>query len=123
MHIFFLLTILYIFCFLHCHDDTELNLGPRKLKENTFSICHWNLNGITAHNFSKPRQLRAYMSTYKHDVICLPETYLDYSIPNNLIGVKEYNLVCADHPNSIKRGGVCIYYRVSPCSNQNFTLL
>ena len=24
----FLLTFLYIFCFLHCHSDTELNPGP-----------------------------------------------------------------------------------------------
>ena len=58
-----LLKFLYIFYFLHCHGDIELNPGPRKLQENIFSICHWNLNSITVHNFSKLMQLRAYIST------------------------------------------------------------
>ena len=109
----FLLTFLYISCFLLCHGDIKSNPGPRKLKENTFSICHWNLNSITAHNFSKLTQLKAYISTYKHDFICLSETYLDSSIPDNLIDIKGYNLVRADHPDNIKRDGVCIYYKES----------
>ena len=58
-------------------------------------------------------QLRAYISTYKHDFICLSETYPDSSIPDNLIDIKGYNLVCADHPDIIKTGGVCIYYKDS----------
>ena len=98
-------------CFLHCHGDIELNPGPRKLKENIFSIRHWNLNSITAHNFSTLTQLKAYISTYKQDFICLSETYLDSSIPDNLIDIKGYNSVRADHPDNIKRGGVCIYYK------------
>ena len=109
----FLLTFLYIFSFLYCHGDIELNSGPRKLKENIFSICHWNLNSITAHNFSKLTQLKAYISTYKHDFICLSETYLDSSIPDNVIQIEGYNLVRADHPDNIKRGEFCIYYKES----------
>ena len=77
-----------ISCFLHCYGDIEFNQGPRKLKENTFSMCHWNLNSITVHNFSKLTQLKAYISTYKHDLICLSETYLDSSVPDNLIDIK-----------------------------------
>ena len=125
----FLLAFLYIFSFLNCHGDIELNPGPRKLKENNLSICHWNLNSITAHNFSKLTQLKAYISTYKHDFICLSETYLDSSIPDNLIGIEGYNLVRADHPDNIKRGGVCIYYkeslpvRVNPLHNLKEALL
>ena len=90
----FLLTFSYISCFLLYHSDIESNPGPRKLKENTLSICHWNLNSITARNFSKLTQLKAYISnmTYKHDYICLAETYLDSSIPDNLIDIKGYNL-------------------------------
>ena len=109
----FLLAFLYISCFLLCHSDIELNSGPRKLKENTFSICHWNLNSITAHNFSQHTQLKAYISTYKHDFTCLPERYLDFSIPDNLIDVKGKNLVCSDPPDNIKTCGVCIYYKES----------
>ena len=108
-----LLTFVYNFSFLYCHGDIELNPGPRKSKENTLSICHWNLNSITAHNFSKLTQLKAYISTYKHDFICLSETYLDSSIPDNLIEIEGYNLVRADHPDNIKRGGVCIYCKES----------
>ena len=72
-----------------------------------------NLSSETAHKFSKLTQLRAYISTYKHDFICLSETYLDSSIHDNLIDIKEYNLVRADHPDNIKRGRVCIYYKES----------
>ena len=104
---------MYVFILLRCHGDIELNAGPKKSKENTLSVCHWNLNSITAHNFSKLTQLKAYVSTYKYDLICLSETYLDSSIPDDMIEKEEYNLVCADHPNNIKRGGVCIYYKES----------
>ena len=45
---------------------------------------------------------------YKHDFICLPETYLDSTISDSLLEINGYNLVRADHPNNIKRGGVCI---------------
>ena len=40
----FLLTQAYILIILQCQEDIEPNLGPRKLKTNTFSACHWNLN-------------------------------------------------------------------------------
>ena len=104
---------MYIFVLLRRHGDIELNPGPRKSKGNTVSVCHWNLNSITAHNFSKLTQLKAYISTYKYDFICLSETFLDSSTPDNLVDIQEYNLVCADHPDNTKRGGVCIYYKES----------
>ena len=43
----------------------------------------------------------------------MSETYLDFSIPDNLIDIKRYNLVSADHPDNIKWGGICIYYKES----------
>ena len=46
----------------------------------------------------------------KHDFTCLSETHLDSSTPDGLLGC---NLVCADHPNNIKKGGLCIYYKES----------
>ena len=104
---------MYIFFLLCSHGDIELNPGPNKSKENNLSICHWNLNSITAHNFSKLSQLKAYISTYKHDFICLSETYLDSSTPSNITDIEGYKLVHSDHPDNIKRGGVCIYYKES----------
>ena len=109
----FLLTFLYISVLLRRHGDIELNPGPRKSKGNTMSVCHWNLNSITAHNLSKLTQLKAYISTYKYDFICLSETFLDSSTPYNLVNIQRYNLVRADHPDNTKRGGICIYYKES----------
>ena len=37
----------------------------------------------------------------------------DSTTPENLLEIERYNLVRADHPNNIKRGGVCIYYKDS----------
>ena len=33
--------------------DIESNPGPRPNSGQSFSICHWNLSSIAAHNFSK----------------------------------------------------------------------
>ena len=38
---------------------------------------------------------------------------MDSSIPDNVLDIEGYRLVHADHPNNIKRGGVCIYYKES----------
>ena len=50
---------------------------------------------------------------YKHDFICLSETYLDSLIIDGLLEIDGYNLVQADHLNNIKSGGVGIYYEES----------
>ena len=89
----FSLTFLYILCFLHCHGDIELNPGPKKLKQNTFPICHWNLNSITAHNFSKLTQFwRIFQLTNMISYVCLKR---------NLIDIKGYNFIHADLPDNI----------------------
>ena len=108
-----LLTYIYIYSFLQCHGDIELNPGPRKLKINSFSIFHWNLSSLTTHKFSKLTQLIAYNLICKHDFICLSETYLDSSVLDNLIDTKGYKLVRNDHPDNIKIGEICIYYKES----------
>ena len=103
----------FVFTFLLCHSDIELNRGPMGIKIK-LSICHQKLNSISAHNFSKITQLKAHNSIYKHDFNCLSETYLDSSTAlDNSLQIEGYNLVRADHPNDVKRGGVCIYYRES----------
>ena len=53
---------------------------------------------------------------YKHDFICLSETYLDSPTPDALVEIKRYNLVRAEHANDIKRGGVCLYYKKPLCA-------
>ena len=106
-----IITLIFIFALLLCHGDIEINPGPKKLKKNSLSVCHWNLNSLSAHNFSKLTQLKAYISVYKLDFICLSETYLDSSIPNSLLEIEEYNLIRSDHSYDTKRGGVCNYFK------------
>ena len=64
-----------------------------------------------AHN--KLSLLTAYNSALNYDLISLTETYLNSTVdPNNLL-INGYKLVRADHPDNVKRGGVCLYYRVN----------
>ena len=42
--------------------DIEKNPGPKKDFSQTFSIGHWNLNSLVAHNFTKVALLKAYLS-------------------------------------------------------------
>ena len=45
--------------------------------------------------------------------MCLFETFLDTSIPNdeNRINIAGYSMLRADQTNNTKKGGVCIYYK------------
>ena len=62
--------------------NVEINRGPKREAASTFSVCHWNLSSICAHNIAKLFLLRAYVRVDKFDIICLSETYLDSSIDN-----------------------------------------
>ena len=66
--------------------DIESNPGPKR--SSNIKFCHWNLNGLAAH---------------------------DSTIPNEHVNmqINGYSLLRADHPNNIKRGGVCIYFKES----------
>ena len=97
--------------------DVEINPGPRRNTDETFSICHWNLNSLLAYNYNKLFLLRAYIAVHKFDVICLSETYLDSTVASDdgNLEITGYNLVRSDHPANTKRGGVCLYYRKLAC--------
>ena len=70
---------------------------------------------MSAHNYVKLSSLQAYNSVYKHDVICLLETYLDNSAlwDESDLNFPDLKLVRADYPGNVKRGGVCIYFKES----------
>ena len=97
-----------------CAVDIKLNPGPRKNNvSHNFYFCHWNLNSIAAHNFSKLSLLEAYNVEHKFDMICLSETFLGSSIPSNdeSLNMKGYKLIRADNPSDSKKDGVGIYYK------------
>ena len=94
-----------------CCGDVESNPGPKK--QHQISFCHWNLNGLAAHNFSKVSLLQAISVSKNYDLICLSETFLYPSIDSSdeRITIERHNLLRADHPSNKERGGVCIYYK------------
>ena len=59
--------------------------------------------------------LAAYNSVFRYDIICISESFLDSTISDNdnIIHMEGYNLIRTDHPDNIKRGGVCLYFKES----------
>ena len=86
--------------------DIETNPGPTPSSGQCSSICHRNLNSITAHNFATLSLLTVYNLVHSFDIICLSETYLNSGTPPN------------DHPSNNKRGGICLL-KIDP-SFKNF---
>ena len=100
-------------CLIILCGDVEVNPGPKNSVSECLSICHWNLNSILVHDYSKLFLLKACISVHKFDIICLSETYLDSTVPlddDNLV-ISRYNLIRSDHPSNTKRGAVCLYYK------------
>ena len=59
--------------------DIESNPGIRK--SSAVKFCHWNLNGLAAHEFLKLSVFEGYINVNDIDIIYLSETFLDSSIP------------------------------------------
>ena len=95
--------------------DVEINPGPLSNCKEYFSICYWNLNYISAHDYSKLILLKGYIMLHIFDIICLSQTYLDSTTPNvgDKLQIPGYTLIRSDHPSNTKRGEVCIYYKSS----------
>ena len=91
--------------------DVQLNPGPKHNVAQTLLVCHWNLSSICAHSFAKLSLLGAYVSVHKFGIICLSETYLDYSIDNVSLEISGDYLIRSDHLSNKKRGDMCIYYK------------
>ena len=51
--------------------DVELNLGSKNTKSYYFSLSHWNLNILPAHDFSKLSLIEAYNTHHIFDMIYL----------------------------------------------------
>ena len=75
--------------------DIEKNPGLRSSSSQNFLICHWILNSIAAHSCIKSSHLKAYLSIYKFDIVCLSETCLDTSVPLHEVNleIQGYELV------------------------------
>ena len=91
--------------------DVETNPGPKK--SSVIKFCHWNLNGLAAHDFLKVSLIEAFITTHNFDIICLSETFLDSTVSQHDedIMINGYSLLRVDHPSNSKRGGVCLYFK------------
>ena len=78
-----------------------------------FTICHWDLHSIAAHNFIKVALFKACLSVHNMNIVCLPKTYLDSAVRNddNNLQIPGYSSVRADHPTNAKRSVVLVYYK------------
>ena len=95
--------------------DVEINPGPKRTPKTSLSICHWNLNSISANNYVKLSLLKAYLAFHKFDILCFSKTYLNSSNSpyDETLEISGYHLVRPDHPLNSKCRGVCIYYKNS----------
>ena len=82
--------------------DIETNPGHRK--SSPIKFCHWNLNGLAAHDFVKVPLIEAFTITHNFNILCLPETFLDSTIDLNIenINIDGYSILRADHPSNNK---------------------
>ena len=116
-----LILIIFIqFVWLHAllirqSDDVETNPRAKPNPCHNFSICHWNLNSLTAYNYLKTSLLRAYVAIKKFEVLCLSETYLhSYNLfDDENFNLPGYNIVRDDHLSNTKQGGVWTYFKNS----------
>ena len=72
--------------------DIETNPVPKK--QSCLKFFHWNLNGLAAHDFIKLPLIEAYIAASNFDIVCLSETFLNSSLPNddNRINIAGYSL-------------------------------
>ena len=52
----------FVALFLLRSGDVETNVGPKK--SSVMEFCHWNLNGLAAHDFLKVSLIEALITTY-----------------------------------------------------------
>ena len=86
-------------------DDSETNPRPKPNPRHSFSLCHWNLNSLTACNYLTASLLQAYVAIKKFEVLCLSETYLDsYNLfDDDNFNLPGYNIVKIDHLSNTKK--------------------
>ena len=104
LHSSILICMLHGFSLFIC-GDAELNPGPKHTKSYYFSLCHWNLNSLPAHDFSKLSLIKAHNTHHNFDMICLSETYLEssYTEADPRLNLKDFTFIRADNPHSCKR--------------------
>ena len=69
-------------------------------------MLFWN---ILAHE--KLSVIKSCNTVQKYDITCISKTFLDSSANENSLLIPSYHLLRADHPNNLKKGGLCLYFK------------
>ena len=69
----FVASVLVCLCslLLMLSGEVEMNQGPLRNCKKYFWFCHWNVNSISSHDYSKLFLLKAYVILHKFDIISL----------------------------------------------------
>ena len=80
---------------------------------NHFSFCHWNLNGLMAHDKLKITLLEAYNTIFNYDVSAISESQLRSSVENTEIHIEGFSheVFQKEHSDDKCKGRVCLYYK------------
>ena len=62
-----MVTTVVIHSFHFIKANVELNPGPKSASTSNISICHWNLDSISAHNYTKLFLLKTCIAIHKFD--------------------------------------------------------
>ena len=79
--VFLYIRCVFISYLLFISTDIKQNPGPKR--NSSLSICHWNIGSIPTNNFFKLSLLQPFNSIYNFDLICISESFLDSSFPND----------------------------------------
>ena len=99
---------------LYLCGDIELQPGPFE----HLRFCHWNLNSLVAHNFSRVSLLHAYIIHHELHIAAISESALTREIPDSSIDIPGYSHIRYDGHDT--HGGD--YYRNDIAVNQRTDL-
>ena len=91
----------------------EVNPGPVLSKKTKLSFAVWNLDSIPARDFARIPLIETFQATYDFDLFGVCESLLDKGITNDDIFINDFSpeTLRVDKPESIRKGGVCLYYK------------
>ena len=64
---------------------------------------------------SKISHLGTQNTNYKHDFLCISKTYFNSAVQEGgrNMHLNDYNMIRSDYTSNAKRGGICIFYKVT----------
>ena len=82
--------------------DIEENPGPKTKLNDNLSVCHWNVNSISSHNFHKIAVFESFVAILQFDKICISGTFLNNTYKDSDLNLNGYSLLRTDYPSNPK---------------------